>query len=257
MFVPLYDVNALKHIRVQYVTISLIVINVAVWLVTGLAATDEFSGRASMGLGYIPALLFDNRVLDPSLYLIPEDYTYITYAFLHGDIWHLATNMLFLWVFGDNVEDAMGHVKFLIFYLLAAAAAAWFHGFLDPQSTGPLIGASGAISAVVASYFILHPKVRIWVLILWRIPLPLPAFIPLIVWILQQFYMLVVDREGNVSWAAHAGGIVAGLALTPLLKRWAVPLFDRAIVSHREVVQDEAAPAAHEAPQKQPVHWGR
>ena len=257
MFVPLYDVNALKHIRVQYVTISLIVINVAVWLVTGLAATDEFSGRASMGLGYIPALLFDNRVLDPSLYLIPEDYTYITYAFLHGDVWHLATNMLFLWVFGDNVEDAMGHVKFLIFYLLAAAAAAWFHGFLDPQSTGPLIGASGAISAVVASYFMLHPKVRIWVLILWRIPLPLPAFIPLIVWILQQFYMLVVDRDGNVSWAAHAGGIVAGLALTPLLKRWAVPLFDRAIVSPRAVEHVEAAPATPEAPQKPPVHWGR
>jgi membrane associated rhomboid family serine protease len=257
MFVPLYDVNALKHIRVQYVTISLIVINVAVWLVTGFAATDEFSGRASMGLGYIPALLFDNRQLDPSLYLIPEDYTYITYAFLHGDFWHIATNMLFLWVFGDNVEDAMGHVKFLIFYLLCAAAAAWFHGFLDPRSTGPLIGASGAISGVVASYFLLHPKVRVWVLILWRVPLPLPAFIPLIFWILQQFYMLVVDRDSNVSWAAHAGGIMAGLVLTPVLKRWAVPLFDRTIVSPRAVEHKEADPATVEAPQKTPPHWGR
>src|SRR3989338_1927631 len=104
MFVPLYDVNALKHIRLQYVTLSMIAINVVVWLVTGLAATDEFSGRATMGLGYIPALIFDRRVLDPPLYILPEDWTYITYAFLHGDIWHLGGNMLFLWVFGDNVE---------------------------------------------------------------------------------------------------------------------------------------------------------
>ncbi|MDB5550659.1 MAG: rhomboid family intrarane serine protease [Rhizobium sp.] len=257
MFVPLYDVNALKHIRVQYVTISIIVINVAIWLVTGFAATDEFSGRASMGLGYIPALIFDNRHLDPSLYIVPEDFTYVTYAFLHGDFWHIATNMLFLWVFGDNVEDAMGHVKFLIFYLLCAAAAAWFHGYLDPHSTGPLIGASGAISGVVASYFLLHPKVRIWVLILWRIPLPLPAFIPLIFWILQQFYMLVVDNEGNVSWAAHAGGILSGLVLTPVLKRWAVPLFDRAIVSPKAVEHHETDPTAGETLQKPPTHWGR
>lgn len=257
MFVPLYDVNALKHIKLQYVTLSLIAINVAVWLVTGLAATDDFSGRAAMGLGYIPALIFDNRVLDPSLYIIPEDWTYITYAFLHGDFWHLAGNMLFLWVFGDNVEDAMGHVKFLIFYLLSAAAAAWFHGFLDPQSTGPLIGASGAISGVVASYFLLHPKVRIWVLILWKIPVPVPAFVPLILWILQQFFMLVVDSGGNISWAAHAGGIVAGLVLTPVLKRWAVPLFDRAIVSPRAVEHKEAPPPEPAAAQQPPIHWGR
>jgi membrane associated rhomboid family serine protease len=257
MFVPLYDVNALKHIRIQYVTISIIVINFAVWLITGLAATDEFSGRAAMGLGYIPALLFDGRVLDPSLYLVPDDWTYITYAFLHGDFWHVATNMLFLWVFGDNVEDAMGHVKFLIFYLLCTAAAAWFHGFLDPHSTGPLIGASGAVSGVVASYFLLHPKVRVWVLILWRVPLPLPAFIPLVFWILQQFFMLVVDSGNKVSFAAHAGGILAGLLLTPVLKRWAVPLFDRTIVSPRAVEHTEADPAAAEPPQKTPPHWGR
>ena len=257
MFVPIYDVNALKHIRLQYVTLSLIAINIAVWLVTGLAASPEFSGRASMGLGYIPALIFDGRVLDPSLYVIPEDWTYLTYAFLHGDFWHLAGNMLFLWVFGDNVEDAMGHVKFLIFYLLSAVAAAWFHGFLDPQSTGPLIGASGAISGVVASYFLLHPKVRIWVLVLWKIPVPVPAFVPLILWILQQFFMLLVDGDGNISWAAHAGGIVAGIVLTPLLKRRAVPLFDRSVIPPRAVEHKEAPPAMAEEPQKTTPHWGR
>jgi membrane associated rhomboid family serine protease len=164
--------------------------------------------------------------------------------------------MLFLWVFGDNVEVAMGHFRFLIFYLLCAAAAAWFHGYLLPQSEGPLIGASGAISGVVAAYFFLHPKVRVWVLILWRIPLPLPAFIPLIFWILQQVYMLVVDRDGSVSFAAHVGGIVAGLALTPILKRRSVPLFDRTIAAPKAVVTESKAPEK-EAERPEPTHWGR
>jgi membrane associated rhomboid family serine protease len=253
MFVPLYDVNALKHIRLQYVTIGLILVNVVVWLITRAGATEQFAASMAMGLGFIPALIFDGAQLEPSLVIVPENFTFITHAFLHGDFWHIATNMLFLWVFGDNVEDAMGHIRFLIFYLLCAAAAAWFHGFLLPQSQGPLIGASGAISGVVAAYIFLHPRVRIWVLILWRIPLPLPAFIPLIFWMLQQVYMLVVDRDGNVSWAAHVGGILAGLALTPFLKRWRVPLLDRTIVSPKAVERGQGPPD-HPKP---PVHWGR
>ena len=256
MFIPLYDVNALKHIRLQYVTIGLIILNVFVWLVTSFAATDTFSSSTAMGLGYIPAIFHDNARLDPSLVVVPEGLTYITYAFLHGDFWHIATNMLFLWVFGDNVEDAMGHIRFLIFYLLCAAVAAWFHGFVVPHSEGPLIGASGAISGVVASYFFLHPKVRVWVLILWRVPLPLPAFIPLVFWILQQVYMLAIDRDGNVSFAAHVGGILAGLALTPILKRRSVPLFDRALVTPKgvELAQEKQPEAPRQA---EPPHWGR
>lgn len=257
MFIPLHDRNDLKHIDMQYVTVTLIVINFAVWFITGPIATEDFANAALLGFGYIPAIVFDYAMLDPSLVYVPNEFTFVTYSFLHGDLSHLAMNMLFLWVFGDNVEDAMGHFRFLVFYLLCAAAAAWFHGFLDPHSTGPLIGASGAVSGVVASYFLLHPKVRVWVLILWRVPLPLPAFIPLVFWILQQFFMLVVDRGGNISWSAHAGGIVAGLALTPVLKRWAVPLFDRTIVSPKAVEHKEADPASAETAQKTPPHWGR
>jgi membrane associated rhomboid family serine protease len=251
MFVPLYDVNALRHIRRQYVTITLILINVLVFLVTSVAGTADFAAEASMELGFIPLIAHGKAVLDPSLVLIPKDFTYITYAFLHSDIWHIGVNMLFLWVFGDNVEDAMGHFRFLVFYLLTAAAAAWTHAFLYPDSNGPLIGASGAISAVVASYVFLHPRVRIWVLVLWRVPLPLPAFIPLAFWILQQFYMLAVDSEGTVSWAAHVGGILAGLALTPLLKRRAVPLLDRNTPRSRpEIIEPET-------PAEPPAKWGR
>jgi membrane associated rhomboid family serine protease len=256
MFVPLYDVNALKHIRLQYVTIGLIAVNVLVWLVTRFAATDEFAQATAVGLGYIPALFFDGAQLEPSLVLVPKGFSYVTYAFLHGDFWHIAMNMLFLWVFGDNVEDAMGHIRFLAFYLACAAAAAAFHGLIVPHSEGPLIGASGAISGVVAAYFFLHPKVRVWVLILWRIPLPLPAFIPLVFWILQQVYMLLVDTAGNVSFAAHVGGIIAGLVLTPILKRRGVPLFDRALLTPKgvELRQAEKPGAAASA---EPPRWGR
>src|SRR5690606_38762318 len=118
-------------IKVQYVTISLIAVNVVVWLVTGLASTQAFSDAAVVGLGYIPAVVFDFAVLEPSLVLVPEDATYITYAFLHGDFMHLASNMLFLWVFGDNVEDARGHFRFLVFYLLCAADGALVHGLVQ------------------------------------------------------------------------------------------------------------------------------
>lgn len=261
MFIPLHDANSLKYIKVQYVTISLIVINVVVWLVTGLASTQSFSDATVVGLGYIPAVVFNFADLEPGLVLVPENATYITYAFLHGDFTHLASNMLFLWVFGDNVEDALGHFRFLLFYLLCAAAGALVHGLVQPSSEAPLIGASGAISGVVAAYFLLHPKVRVWVLVFFRIPLPLPAVIPLAFWIAQQFYMLLVDGDSGVSWGAHVGGIVAGTILVLVFRRRGVPLFDRTIVTPKAVRHVEAAPAPTETtaapPAVPPTHWGR
>ncbi|SFB23899.1 Membrane associated serine protease, rhomboid family [Rhizobium sp. NFR07] len=241
MFIPLHDANQLRYIKVQYVTIGLIVLNVLAWLFTTLAPSDQ-SERAAMALGFIPALIFDHAVLDPSLVIVPEDATFLTYAFLHIDFWHLAPNMLFLWVFGDNVEDALGHVRFLVFYLLCAAAGAALHGLVGPSSEGPLIGASGAVAGVVAAYFLLHPKVRVWVLVLFRIPLPLPAFIPLALWIGQQFVMLALELDGMVSWGAHVGGIVAGALLVLVMRRKGVPLFDRQIVTPRAVRHRTSVP---------------
>lgn len=174
MFIPLHDANSLKHIRLQYVTIGLIVVNVLVWLFTGVLASDTEANAAALGLGFIPAVVFDYAYLEPALQVVPDDLTVVTYAFLHLDFWHLAGNMLFLWVFGDNVEDALGHFRFLIFYLACAIVGALFHGVVSPTSEGPLIGASGAVSGVVAAYFLLHPRVRVWVLVLMRIPLPCP-----------------------------------------------------------------------------------
>lgn len=238
MFIPLNDRNDLDHIDRQYVTLTIIAVNVLLWIATALSgASGELTTAAVLGLGFIPAVALGPAELAPGLTLVPETATYITYAFLHANFMHLAGNMVFLWVFGDNIEDALGHVRFLIFYLACAAAGALAHGLVNAGSEAPLIGASGAVAGVVAAYLILHPRVKLWILVLWRIPLPLPAFVPLLIWVGYQFVMVVADRDGAVSWAAHVGGIVAGAILVVLLKRRDVPLFDRQIVSPRAVVR--------------------
>ncbi|WP_159586063.1 rhomboid family intramembrane serine protease [Chelativorans xinjiangense] len=229
MFIPLHDANRLRHIDRQYVTLGIIALNVLVWLTTTVGGAG-FAQAAALGLGYIPSVAYDLAVLPPELELVPAPLTYVTYAFLHGDIMHLGGNMLFLWVFGDNVEDALGHFRYLIFYLACAIAGAAFHGVVTPESQAPLIGASGAVAGVIAAYLILHPRVKLWVLAFARIPLRVPAFLALALWIGTQFFMFVVDRENQVSWAAHIGGILAGAVLVVVMRRRGVPLLDRRIV---------------------------
>lgn len=234
MFIPLHDANRLRHIDRQYVTLGLIAANVACYLAAALGGTG-LAQAAAYGLGFIPSIANGMAVMPPELALAPRPVTYVSYAFLHADALHLAANMLFLWVFGDNVEDAVGHVRFLALYLACAAAGALLHGIVAPASQMPLIGASGAVAGVVAAYLVLHPRVRIWVLAFARVPLRLPAFVVLGLWIAYQFVMLALDPAGQVSWAAHVGGIIAGAALVVILRRPGVPLFDRRIVTPRAV----------------------
>jgi membrane associated rhomboid family serine protease len=263
MFIPLHDRNTLKHIKLQVVTIGLILANVLVFFLTGPLFVEAATVNADLlSFGYIPALVFADASLAPGLAVVPQPATFITYAFLHADLYHLGTNMLFLWVFGDNVEDALGHGRFLVFYLACAAVGALAHGLAVPYSQMPLIGASGAVSGVVAAYFLLHPRVRVWVLVFFRIPLPLPAFIPLALWIVQQFYMLAVDPSADVSWGAHVGGILAGLLLVLVMRQKGVPLFDRTIVPPRaarfaEPVAPPLAPATPETSSVEPGPWSR
>ncbi|TWG95986.1 membrane associated rhomboid family serine protease [Mesorhizobium sp. J18] len=226
MFIPLHDANHLRYIKRQYVTLAIIAANIIAFLTTAYGGTD-FAQAAVLGLGYIPSVSHDLAILPPELTLVPEPFTYVTYAFLHGDIFHLGGNMLFLWVFGDNVEDALGHIRYLIFYLACAVAGAISHGLIIPDSNAPLIGASGAIAGIVAAYLMLHPRVKVWVLAFARIPLRIPAFIVLALWIALQFAMLLFDRENQISWAAHVGGILAGAVLVVILRRRDVPLLDR------------------------------
>jgi membrane associated rhomboid family serine protease len=255
MFIPLHDANSLKHIKLQYVTIGLIVANVLCYA-TALIGTDTLSLSAMYGLGFIPSTVYDIAERPPEMIWVPDLATYVTYCFLHQDLFHLGGNMLFLWVFGDNVEDALGHVRFLVFYLLCAVAGAVAHGMIDPDSQAPLIGASGAVAGVVAAYLILHPRVKVWVLAFARIPLRLPAFFVLAGWIAFQFIMLLADSEGEISWAAHVGGILAGAVLVLVLRRGDQPLLDREIVTPRAVRVEErsAVEPRHRAPAPR---WGR
>lgn len=227
MFVPLGDENPLKSIRYQYVTVALIAVNVAVYLLQKAAnASDAF--LASFAI--IPQELFQVHVLGGEApftrdaVAIPERVTLFSYMFLHGDGMHLLGNMLFLWVFGDNVEDAMGHLRYLIFYIACGLAAGLVHALMMPDSQDALIGASGAVSGVIAAYLMLHPRVRVWVLALKFIPLRITAAWVLGLWIAFQIVMLFVPDAGATAWWAHIGGLIAGALLILVLRRPGVEL---------------------------------
>jgi membrane associated rhomboid family serine protease len=229
VFIPLRDDNALKSIRYQYVTISLIAVNVLVYLfeVSGL---DEGAIRS---FGVTPRALMAGSLFSTPLPTaedsvpIVEGATLLTYMFFHADIFHLLGNMLFLWVFGDNVEDAMGHAKFLFFYLACGVFAGLFHAWMVPDSDLPLIGASGAVAGVIAAYLMLHPRVGVWILAFKFIPLRISAGLVLGLWIVLQIVMVAVSDAGPTAWWAHIGGLLAGAALILVLRRPGVPLFDK------------------------------
>jgi len=169
VFIPVSDDNPLRSIHLQWVTISLIAANVIVF-VLGKYHNTEPAALASFAL--VPAEFFGGGTPVPGqAFQVPEVLTLVTYQFMHVDVLHLASNMLFLWVFGDNVEDAMGHLRFLMFYLLSGVAGGMAHAALWPASASPLIGASGAVAGVIAAYLMLHPRVRVWVLAFRFIPL--------------------------------------------------------------------------------------
>ncbi|MCF1505287.1 rhomboid family intramembrane serine protease [Afifella sp. H1R] len=228
MFLPLHDANPLGYIRRPYVNWSIIAITAACFVLTGGLDSARVE-MAALSLGLIPSVVNDIAELPPSFVLIPEELSFITYAFLHGNLIHLGGNMLFLWIFGDNIEDALGHLRYLAFYLLGAAGSGYIYTLANPASEAPLIGASGAVAAIVGGYLILHPKVKLWVLAFGRIPLRLPAFIVLGAWLVFQIANLAMStpESSNIGWWAHIGGFALGAALVVPLRRRGVPLFDR------------------------------
>jgi membrane associated rhomboid family serine protease len=229
LFIPLRDDNSLKSIPFQYVTVGLIAVNILVFIleVSGLshAAVASFAVTPRELLGGT-ALLAPSSFSEDG-YAIGEEATLLTYMFFHADVFHLVGNMLFLWVFGDNVEDAMGHLRFLVFYLACGVFAALFHAWMLPDSDLPLIGASGAVAGVIAAYLMLHPKVGVWVLAFKVIPLRITAGLALGVWIALQVVMVAMPDMGPVAWWAHIGGLIAGAVLILFMRRPGVPLFDR------------------------------
>lgn len=206
--IPIRDHN--PSLRTPYVTYALIAINIAVYLF-GLVflTTDMATNRFYYDYGMIPARLS-----------MGENYAaLVTSQFLHAGFMHLAGNMLFLWIYGDNLEDKMGHLPYLAFYIVSGIAAGLSQYFLDAQSVVPLVGASGAIAGVMGGYLLLFPKAKvdifIFLVIIIRI-FPIPAWVLLGFWFaLQIFNGVTIDPSGGgVAYWAHAGGFIVGLILT-------------------------------------------
>lgn len=209
--IPLKDENPTETF--PFITILFIVTNVCVF------AYEMSLGRAGLEpfvrtMAVIPTEIRHG----PALREYP---TLFTSMFLHGDPLHLIGNMLYLWIFGNNIEDAMGHVRFILFYFLCGIAASAAHILLNASSDVPVIGASGAIAAVLGAYLILYPKARVLTLVplffIIRI-IRVPAYVLLGVWIVFQIINGLVTETagGGVAWFAHIGGFLAGIVLLPL-----------------------------------------
>jgi membrane associated rhomboid family serine protease len=184
-------------------------------------------------LGFMPATLFGHHGTSPFGFVsLSPLATIFTSMFMHAGILHIAGNMLFLWIFGNNVEDAMGHGRFLLFYLACGIAAALALAFVDPGSRLPMVGASGAISGVLAAYVLLFPRARVTVIVPLLIiffPFVVSAFWVVTFWFLMQLVSAAASdpNQPGVAWWAHVGGFAAGLVLTPFLKSRSFPLFGR------------------------------
>ncbi len=218
MFIPLHDDTPLRIIRFQFVTVAIMAANIVVFLTTG-AWNEEVIFAIASGYGIVPAE-FTGQAAGLSFNPVAEPLTLFTYMFLHAGWIHLGSNMLFLWVFADNIEDAFGHVAFLIFYLLTGVAGGLAHILMTPLSPAPLIGASGAVSGVIGAYILLYPRARIWILLFMRLPLRIGA-----VWVLGGWFALQIvsmflasESDVEVSWWCHIGGFLAGLAITFVLR---------------------------------------
>jgi membrane associated rhomboid family serine protease len=201
---PIRDHNPSE--RTPYVTWALIAANVIIFALTW----PMFSDPAALQQLYVTWGLVP-RISDPS--------TFVTSMFLHGGVMHLLGNMLFLWIFGDNLEEEMGHLGFLGFYLAGGIAAAALQVAADPRSTIPMVGASGAIAGVMGGYLLLFPKARVDVLLFFVIIIriiPVPAWIMLGVWFGLQLIggYSANSQTGGVAYWAHAGGFIAGFLLT-------------------------------------------
>ena len=225
--IPYKDEN--PTVILPFMTVGIIAVNVLAWLFVQGAGSGEALGASVCQLGMIPAELFrtvspGTRVpLGPGVTCIidtPHYATVITSMFMHGGWFHIIGNMWFLWLFGNNIEDSMGHVRFVVFYLLCGVVAAGAQLLADPHSRLPMVGASGAISGVLGAYILLYPRVRVHTLVtlgFFVTTIALPAYVMLGYWFVLQLLLGMVSRtSGGVAVWAHVGGFVAGVALIKL-----------------------------------------
>ncbi len=210
--------------RFPAVTTFLLVVNVVVWLFEVAHGVE----LTTLDYGAIPAWVL-HGIRDGQLHLfggtvllhqeVPPPFTVLTSMFLHGGWMHLIGNMWFLWIFGDNIEDAMGRVRYLIFYFVCGIVAAATQILATPGSTMPMVGASGAIAGVLGGYALLYPRAQVrclWVLFILVTTITLPAWLLLGMWFVSQFFVAGVS---HVATMAHVGGFVAGLLLVKVFAR--------------------------------------
>jgi membrane associated rhomboid family serine protease len=232
--IPYHDENSPQRIAV--VTLGIIGMNVLAWLVIQGAGAPMALARSVCDLGLIPGEL-TLRLPPGTRFPIGEGLVCLTdpgrqignvftSMFMHGSWMHLIGNMWFLWIFGNNIEDSMGHARYGIFYLLCGVAAALTQVTLSPASGIPMVGASGAISGVMGAYLILYPRVRVWTLVplgFFITSIKLPAWTMLLYWMALQLVSGLVglagNEQGGVAFAAHVGGFVAGMVLIKLFAR--------------------------------------
>jgi membrane associated rhomboid family serine protease len=227
---PISDDNPRRHLT-PYVNYTIIGACVLVFLWQA-SLGERGAELAVYRLGMIPARLIEGKELQPQFAVVPAWATIFTSMFMHGGWLHLGGNMLYLWIFGDNIEDSMGHGRYLAFYLLCGTAAALTQGFVDPASTIPMVGASGAISGVLGAYVLLHPGATVRVLIFLGFFVTvahIPALIVLGIWFLLQLMngLAATADEPGVAFWAHVGGFVAGMAFVSFFKRRDVPMWER------------------------------
>ncbi|MBH0191884.1 MAG: rhomboid family intramembrane serine protease [Nitrospira sp.] len=224
--IPLHDDNPTE--RFPFVTILFIVMCIGIFLYQN-SLSEQLGNIFVFQYGAIPAVVFGSGSLpEEAAAAIPVGLTLVTSMFLHGGWMHLLGNMLYLWIFGNNIEDVMGHVKYAVFYVLSGVLAALTHALTDPASPIPMVGASGAISAVLGAYLLLFPRAHVLVLLPGVGMTRIAAGLVLGMWFVTQLMsggMSVGATGGGVAFFAHIGGFVAGMALVGLFKRPEVPFF--------------------------------
>ncbi|MEE9321102.1 MAG: rhomboid family intramembrane serine protease [Granulosicoccus sp.] len=223
---PIHDDNPIEIVPV--VTYALIATCVLVFL-WQFTQTPTAQQDIVFSLGVIPAVLFGDASLPPEYMWVPATATVFSSMFLHGGWMHLISNMLYLWVFGNNIEAAMGHIKYLLFYLLCGVAAVFAQALPDVASEVPMIGASGAISGVLGAYILLYPQARVLVVIpIFFIiqTVRIPALFVLGIWFAMQLVntFMSAGADGGVAFGAHIGGFLAGMLFVSLFKRAGISL---------------------------------
>jgi membrane associated rhomboid family serine protease len=238
---PIKDEN--PTLRTPVVTVAIIALNLAAWLLIQGAGSEPLLSQSVCKLGLVPGHLFGSLRAGASIRLGQHTYcelgifpgwaTILTSMFMHGGWLHLIGNMWFFWIFGNNIEDSTGRLRFVVFYLLCGTVAGLTQSLISPGSGVPMVGASGAISGVMGAYVVLYPRVRVHLLIFlgfYVTTIAVPAYLMLGYWFLLQIVGGGLAKEmGGTAFFAHVGGFVAGALLI-------YPFRDRRLTSQRAAI---------------------